>query len=171
MERPTSTQFFNTIRRMPRLQELRLYGVVFPPCINFVLTPAEDDIIELPLLGVLILRGTSLEAANVLRHLRLLPHCSVDIECSRSKSSPSDSAGFMSSLPNLYFAPPSSDNLVLWMKFLQRFSLRGKIQFWTSLAAQVAPLIDPLPNHSPFLAIKSYCSAFIPALTENIRRT
>ena len=23
---------------------------------------------------------------------------------------------------------------------------RGKIQFWTSLAAQVAPLIDPLPN-------------------------
>jgi len=54
MERPTSTQFFNTIRRMPRLQELRLYGVVFPPCIN-VLTPAADDIIELPLLHVLIL--------------------------------------------------------------------------------------------------------------------
>jgi len=54
------------------------------------------------------------------------------------------------------------------MKFLQRLSLRGKIHFWTSLAAQVAPLIDPLPNHSPFLAIKLYCSTFIP---ENIRRT
>jgi len=107
-ERPTSTQFFNAVRRMPRLQELRLYGVVLPPCIN-VLTPAADDI--LPLLRVLILRGTSLEAANVLRHLRLLPHCSVDIECNRSESSPSDSAGFMSSLSNLYFAPSSSDNL------------------------------------------------------------
>jgi len=77
MERPTSTQFFNAIRRMPRLQELRLYhdGVVRPPCINFVLTPAADDIIELPLLRVLILRGTSLEVANVLPHLRLLPQC------------------------------------------------------------------------------------------------
>jgi hypothetical protein len=29
MERPSSTQFFNAIRRMPRLQELRLHGVVF----------------------------------------------------------------------------------------------------------------------------------------------
>ena len=57
------------------------------------------------------------------------------------------------------------------MKFLQRFKLCGKIQFWTSLASQVAPLIDPLPNHSPFLAIELYCSAFIPTLTENIRRT
>ena len=170
VERPTSTQFFNAIRRMPRLQELRLYGVVLPRCIS-VLTPAADDTIELPLLRVLILRGTSLEAANVLRHLRLLPYCSIDIECSRSESSPSDSAGLMSSLPNIYFAPPSSDtNPVPSMKFLQRLTPRLKIQFWTSLASRV-PLIDPLPNHSPFLAIKVYCCAFIPGLTENIRRT
>jgi len=66
MERLTSTQFFNAIRRMPRLQELHLYGVVFPPYIN-VLTPTADDTIELPLLRVLILRGTALEAANVIR--------------------------------------------------------------------------------------------------------
>ena len=61
-----TTDFFNAIRRMPRLQELHLYGVVFPPYIN-VLTPTADDTIELPLLRVLILRGTALEAANVIR--------------------------------------------------------------------------------------------------------
>ena len=55
------------------------------------------------------------------------------------------------------------------MKFLQRFSPLEKIQVWTSLAAQVAPLIDPLPNS--LATVKLYCSAFIPTLTENIRRT
>ena len=133
MERPASTQFFNAIRRMPRLQELRLYGAVLPPCID-VLTPAMNDIIELPLLRVLILRGTSLEAANVLCHLRLLPYCVVDIECSPSESSPSDTPVLcMSSLPNLYFAPSSSDNLGPLMKNFQQFG-HGKIKFWTSLA-------------------------------------
>jgi len=132
---------------MPRLQELRLYGVVFPPCINFVLTPAEDDIIELPLLRVLILRGTSLEAANVVRHLGLLPHCSVDIECNRSESSPSDSAGFMSSLSNFKLILRPTPLPIIWsLDEIPSTIQRGKIQFWTSLAAQVAPLIDPLPN-------------------------
>ena len=102
--------FFGAIRQMPRLQ---LYGVVLPPCINLTIsTPAADDIIELPLLPILMLRGIAHEATNIHLHLQILPCCSVEIECTTSESSQVDNTGLISSLRNLYFAPPSSDNLV-----------------------------------------------------------
>ena len=153
----SSTQFFDAIRRMPRLQELHLDSVV--------LTTAGDDIVKLLLLRTLMLRGNALEAANVLRHLRILPSCSVDIECRASKSS----AGLISSLRNLFFAPPSSDTLVPSMGFLQLGLKRGTIEFWASLAPQVAPLTNPPPNHSPFLAI-TLCFAVTLTHIEIIQR-
>jgi len=174
VQQPSSTQFFDAIRRMPRLEDLRLYGVVLPAFIEeSIATP--DDIIELPLIRNLVLSGTAPEAANILCHLRIPPYCNIDIECTPSESSPSDSASLISSLRILYSVPPLSDTLALSVGFLELELRHDEVEFRASRRSQVASSGFLSSDYSPFLAFtlswRAVITLITPSLTENIRRT
>ncbi|KAF8959455.1 hypothetical protein BDZ97DRAFT_1838166 [Flammula alnicola] len=100
--KPSQAQFFNALRRMPSLQQLRhgLHGSTIPEYTGGS-PPTPTNVVHLHDLESLYLSDTTAAILNVLDHIRFPPTAALDLSCTEKGSNP-DFSSFVTKLQQFY---------------------------------------------------------------------